>query len=298
MKRKYGNVEAHKIGQEYPTPIKAKIQRCVEFLEAKGLLKKNANTLIPSSLPTKSDIYAFFDVAERSARRIVEKTDENPTYQGGESSRRGYNQGLPEKRGAHSKISREELRKLEEIVDDGNIRHRALPCAELAAKAGLAGDKQVHWHTVRKVMQDQEYHKCIACTKQWLSENICQGRRIWCRYYVSWRYEWRHIRWSDEVHFGLGPERKLRIIRRPGGRLCFDCIQYCGEPPEEIDKQGKRLHAWAAVGWNFKTPFIWYTTANQNGKMSMKVYIEQILRPHVKEWIDRGDDFVLEDFKD
>ena len=74
---------------------------------------------------------------------------------------------------------------MENIINDGNIRHRVLPWAELAAKAGLIGDKQVYFYTVRKVsirgttllllpisytnyiqlMQDREYHKCIACTK-------------------------------------------------------------------------------------------------------------------------------------
>ena len=67
--------------------------------------------------------------------------------------------------------------------------------------------------------------------------------------------DWKIARWSDEIYFGLGPEKKLRIIRRPGERLCYDCIQECGEPPEYI-KDRKRLHAWAAVGWNFKTPLI------------------------------------------
>ena len=43
------------------------------------------------------------------------------------------------------------------------------------------------------------------------------------------------VRWSDEIYFGLGPEKKLRIIRRPSERLCYDCIQERGEPPEHIE---------------------------------------------------------------
>jgi hypothetical protein len=31
-------------------------------------------------------------------------------------------------------------------------------------------------------------------------------------------------RFSDEIHFSLGPQGKLMIIRRPGERYCEKCI--------------------------------------------------------------------------
>ncbi len=37
--------------------------------------------------------------------------------------------------------------------------------------------------------------------------------------------DWDHVRFSDEVHFGWGPQGKLRVIRKPGQRYCFDCVQ-------------------------------------------------------------------------
>ena len=38
----------------------------------------------------------------------------------------------------------------------------------------------------------------------------------------------RWLRFLDEVHFGRGPQRKLRIIQKPGERTCKDwwCIRY------------------------------------------------------------------------
>ena len=62
MKRKRANIVPHNRSTEYPTPTKLKVQGTVKFLEAKGLLKKNANTPIPYKLPTKDDIYNFFKV--------------------------------------------------------------------------------------------------------------------------------------------------------------------------------------------------------------------------------------------
>lgn len=39
--------------------------------------------------------------------------------------------------------------------------------------------------------------------------------------------------------------------------------------------------------------WIRYHPTNTNGKMSLEVYLEQILKPHVGEWLESGDDFVL-----
>lgn len=293
------NIEPHKRNHEHPTPTRAKLQGAIEFLEARGLLKKNANTPIPLELPTKHDVYQYFQVPDRTGSRIL--NEDNPTEQDGEISRRGLHQGTEEKRGKKRAIGWEELKKMEDIVNDGNIRHRTLQWPQLASMAGLIGDKKVHWHTVRRAMQDMEYHKCIACTKNWLSADIRALRRTWARDFLPYKNDdWKRVRWSDEIHFGLGPEKKLRIIRRPGERLCWSCIQERGPPPEKAKdvEDEVRIHAWAAVGWNFKTPLIWYTTNNKNGKMSQKVYIDQILEPHVGQWIERGDIFELEEDRD
>jgi len=86
--------------------------------------------------------------------------------------------------------------------------------------------------------------------------------------------QWKRVRFSDEVHFGLGPQGKLMIIRKPGERYCQSCIQEEREP-EEVDK--KKLHAWAAVDFNFKSELVFCTIpSNSNGKMTMKVYTCQL----------------------
>ena len=52
----------------------------------------------------------------------------------------------------------------------------------------------------------------------------------------------------DELHFGLGAQWKLGIIRRLGERYCFDCMQ---EAPGSKEKDNKGLHTSAMVGWNY-----------------------------------------------
>jgi hypothetical protein len=105
--------------------------------------------------------------------------------------------------------------------------------------------------------------------------------------------DWKRVRFSDEVHFGYGPQHRLYIIRKPGERYCPDCIQEHDTPRE---KDRKRFHCWAAVGWNFKSELTFYEVpGNSNGKMSQRAYIDQILEPVVKPWLEAGHDFVLEE---
>ncbi len=54
-------------------------------------------------------------------------------------------------------------------------------------------------------------------------------------------------------------------------------------------------HCGAAIGYNFKSPIYFYETSSENDKLSHEVYINQILEPIVKLWIQSGQDFVLEE---
>lgn len=86
------------------------------------------------------------------------------------------------------------------------------------------------------------------------------------------------------------------IIRKPDQRYCPSCIQETRES-NEVDK--KKLHARAAAGWGFKSKLLFYKVpSNLNGKMTMKAYEEMVLNGPFKEWLDRGDDFILEEDRD
>ena len=51
-----------------------------------------------------------------------------------------------------------------------------------------------------------------------------------------------------------------------------------------------------AVGHNFKSDIhIYEVPGNTNGKMSQKLYIDKILEPIVKPWLQAHHDFVLEE---
>ncbi len=60
----------------------------------------------------------------------------------------------------------------------------------------------------------------------------------------------------------------------------MDCIQ---EADSLKDKDLKRQHCWAAVGHNFKSDIHFYDmSGNTNGKLTLKAYLKQILKPIVK----------------
>ena len=108
--------------------------------------------------------------------------------------------------------------------------------------------------------------------------------------------DWYRVRFSDEVHFGCSSKGKLPIIRKPGQRYCQDCVQEEHMPDE---KNKKRHNDWAAAGPDLKSFIHFYdVSGNKNGKMSQRVYIDQILDTIVKPWLDQGHNFVLEEDSD
>jgi hypothetical protein len=48
----------------------------------------------------------------------------------------------------------------------------------------------------------------------------------------------------------------------------------------------------------FQTDLVFYDSSNSNGKMTQVAYINQILEPRVKPWIEDYRDFVLEEDQD
>ena len=77
------------------------------------------------------------------------------------------------------------------------------------------------------------------------------------------------------MHFGYDSEDQLRIIKQFGTRYRWDCIQHRDVSSE---KDRKRKHAWAAVGFNFNSDIYFYdVSGNSNDKMTHQVYIDFIL---------------------
>ena len=110
--------------------------------------------------------------------------------------------------------------------------------------------------------------------------------------------DWYHVRFSDEVHFGWGPKGKTLIIRRRGNgwRGHPDCIQRKETRDSDNPDDRKRVHFWAAVGYNFKSPLVQYTIpTNTNSKMTYQGYVDNVLEPIVANWCLGDEQWCLEE---
>ena len=65
------------------------------------------------------------------------------------------------------------------------------------------------------------YHKCLACQRGWQlpasKKNRVQYAELMLACYPH-PEDWDRVRFSDEVHFGWGPQHQLQIISKPGER--------------------------------------------------------------------------------
>ena len=252
------------IAQHHDPHTKARIQGAIEFCERMGITYY------------KNDVFRTFNVSKTRGYELLRSGSHNDSEEF-------------ETRGRKSIVSTKDIREMERILEEG-FEARITTWQQLGFEAGL----DCSGHTIRRVMGTMDYHKCISCRKGWVSPRTAAKRVDWATVMLErypYQEDWHSVRFSDEVHFGYGSQGRLRIIPNPGERYCQDCVQ---EADFLKEKDLKRQHCWAAIGHNFKSEIYFYDVPeNGNGKMNMNVYLEQILKPIVKPWIDHHPRFVL-----
>jgi hypothetical protein len=170
---------------------------------------------------------------------------------------------------------------MERIIEESDVQGRAMSWETLAYEAGV---EDVSSRTIQRTMGRLDYHKCITCRKAWVSRHIARERVEYLKLMLS-RYpdkkDWEIVRVSDEVHFSLGPQGRLMIIRKPGERYCVNCIQEIDEPSKKDVIEKRRAHAWGAIGYNFKSELYFYRIpTNTNGKMTARRYMPKARKSH------------------
>jgi hypothetical protein len=259
------------------TPVKSRVKGAADFLDWKGIPYHH------------TDLFAYNGVSKTRGWAILKEN--NQMY----DRRHHNNELLPENRGRKAALSPKDLERADRFLQDFGWSARSLTWAQLAEELDLDVSDRV----LQRHMGSLHYHKCVACSKGWVSKQLAQKRKDWAEVMLQ-KYpdpeNWRCVRFSDEVHWSVGPEGKVQVIRKPGEQLCADCVQHTLS--REDEKKNVRQHSWAAVGYNFKSELHFHYTKNHNGRMSLEVYRDQVLEPIVKPWLVRGDDFVLEEDND
>ncbi|CAG8954511.1 hypothetical protein HYFRA_00004424 [Hymenoscyphus fraxineus] len=288
------------------TPRKAEVLSIVRWEDSKPF-KKRAK---------REDIFKFCGVSETRGYAIIqEKEGQLPA-----TARTFHNDPRKEEtRGSKSQLTEEHLKKLEDLITSNGFDGRALSWDALAEELEVPGRKEgtyLSGKTIQRHMRERGWKHCIACRKHWLSDDTCDRRVEWAKYMLE-KYpekeDWWKVLFSDEVHFSFGPQGRIYILRRPSERNCPDCIQQQqqkkkkrkskskGKSTKEGDEVGEepdldyKLHAWAAIGHDYKSELVFYDAGNSNGKMTAECYISQILEPYILPLVKEGRDFVLEE---
>ena len=197
-----------------------------------------------------------------------------------------------ETRRGHNKITPELIREMEKILENEGLDGRSLTWMQLGFEAQIEASEA----TIQRAMGTLKYHKGLAYQRGWQS-HISKKNQVQYAELMLARYpnskDLDRIRFSDEVHFGWGPQHQLCIICKPGECYCVDCIQHSDGPKP---KDEKRFHCWAAVGYDFKSDITFYEVpGNTNGKMSLQVNIDQILELGVNPWLLEKEAFMFEE---
>ncbi|KAF8857210.1 hypothetical protein BDZ45DRAFT_547405, partial [Acephala macrosclerotiorum] len=264
--------------QHYSTPHKTAVRTVVWWENRKKPLDRTP----------KTEIFEAFNVTRKRGYEILSDENDQP------SSRTYHNQPtMPETRGRKPKISKEQADMMEDIIENCGWEGRTMSWEQLGAEAGVDCETVA----IRRVMQGRGYHMCKACRKFYISDDLAPRREKWAADMEA-KYpkkeDWYRVRFSDECHGSFGPQGKVNVIRTSKQRGHPDCIQEVNYKKREEDSY--KVHWWAAVGHDFKSPIQFYDVdTNSNGKMTHRVYIDQILEPVVKPWLDAGHDFVLEE---
>jgi hypothetical protein len=264
--------------QHYPTPTKAAVRTVVDWYESRG-------KWVP-----KQRIFEHFGLSR--TRRYALLYDNN-------ARRRQNDPYKAEPRGRPYIWNERRLDRAERLLEHSDGEAHWLTWDQLAYETleDTESDEPATslTKTTREALGSRNYHMCVACRKPWIGQKSAKQRYEFAHEMLKLRpYEedWKEVRFSDECHYNYGASGRAYVIRRPGERLRACCINR-GE--SEDTRHLKRVHTWAAVGYDFKSEIHFYDVGNRNGKMTQAYYKSVILGEIVQSWLDRGDEFVLEE---
>lgn len=263
---------------------------------------KHTQTPIKAKIKTLSSIHSQAEIVKilrhEDNLRINQSTVSRIIH--GPIRRHGHSPSQPETRGPKYKFSEDQLDNVKKQWEtDKDLRW--MSWNEIASSNDAIGELmgQHEWKTLaRRMKKDKGISKHIAVTKDEVPPHIARKRVEFAKCMLAQRpnpEDWEDVLFTDECHFSWGPQGKLHVIREQGTRYEPDNIHHRERRPEKDEI--KRFHVWAAMGYNFISPLIFYDAGNTNGKMSQRCYVDQILEPHVGKWL-RDRDFVMEEDND
>ncbi len=147
------------------------------------------------------NVFEYFSMKERTGYNII---------QSGASFRTHHNSEF-EAHGRKYKITSKQVREADHLLQDDNLglEAKALPWEAVTAEVEIEVTRQTICKTMNVALG---YGKCLAYVKGHQSEHAKAKRMEWALFMLAkypLKEDWQHIRFSNEIHFGYGPEDQL-----------------------------------------------------------------------------------------
>ncbi|KAK6364298.1 hypothetical protein LTS17_012293 [Exophiala oligosperma] len=180
-----------------------------------------------------------------------------------------------ETRGRKPKLSDSDLHYVEILLWRDGYNGRALTWDDLVLEANLEKSGYILYRHLKQL----DCQRCIACERSWVSPKSAAQRGEFAKEMLA-KYPRSDDWYNRQVHFGYADEGEVWVTRKPGERACPACVVQKDMPK---DKDLKRVHAWGAVGYNYKSKLYRYDVGNSNGKMTQSNYLE-FLEEETASW--------------
>ncbi len=138
--------------KHHDTFIKAKIQKAIEFCERINILYY------------KNDVFRTFEVSKNQEYQMLQSEIS--------ASRRSHDSEQDETRGRKSLITSKDIREMKRVLKSEEFEVRALTWKQLNYEVDL----KISDKTIKRHMRTMNYHKCIACRKDWVSSRTATRR--------------------------------------------------------------------------------------------------------------------------
>ena len=125
-----------------PTPVKAKIQETIDFVKSEGITGKKEAVLRANGVLHATGYRILRSNNPRTLKNVLTRT---------------------EKRHRPNKITPEQIREMEKILENEGLEGRSLTWMQLGFEAQVEASEA----TIRRAMGTLDYHKRLACQRGW-----------------------------------------------------------------------------------------------------------------------------------
>jgi hypothetical protein len=271
-------------------------QRC-GVLYAK-LYSQEMGISIPQSIIRK-----VTGVPERNQSRILASKQPRTCHNQPDSG--------PDPRGRKRAFTRLDTSAISDYLDDYTVSldDKGLPWLDIAEQAGVdlpetfhfkpPGLRTVSTQTLQRACKaDEDLINAICEEEKELTETQAKERCNWVDEQLLQRprsKNWKDVAYCDEFHFGVGPQTTKRIKRKRGPQYRYKPENVHRKKVTAKDTKAKAreedhlklISVFVVIGYNYRK-IIRYTVPNSVGKMTTKVYTEDILPALLKDFQDQG----------